>query len=30
LPAGGSGDQVGLTIATADGKELIAAGATIK
>jgi hypothetical protein len=30
LPAGGSGDHVQLTIATADGKELIAAETVIK
>ncbi|WP_050043704.1 DUF5107 domain-containing protein [Bradyrhizobium sp. LTSPM299] len=30
LPSGGSGDQVRLTIRSADGKELIAAEATIK
>jgi Domain of unknown function (DUF5107) len=30
IPAGGSGEQVGLTIRTKDGKELIAAGTRIK
>jgi Domain of unknown function (DUF5107) len=30
IPAGGSGEQIQLTIRTADGKELIAAGARIK
>jgi hypothetical protein len=30
LPAGGSGDRIKLTIATAEGKELIAAETTIK
>ena len=30
IPAGGSGEQVRLTITTADGKELIAAETRIK
>src|ERR1700726_3332510 len=30
IPAGGSGDQIGLTIRTAEGKELIAAETKIK
>jgi hypothetical protein len=30
IPAGGSGEQVQLTITTAEGKELIAAEAKIK
>jgi hypothetical protein len=30
IPAGGNGDQVQLTISTAEGKELIAAGTKIK
>jgi hypothetical protein len=30
IPAGGSGQQIGLTITTAEGRELIAAETTIK